>query len=95
MLRQAMALARRTEDKQLILSRLSAVRTPEALEMALSFTNDKTLRRVATRTAAALAEALRTSHPPESRAAMQRVLQLTDNAELRDRLKRLFETMAQ
>ena len=93
MLRQAMALARRSEDKQLILSRLAAVRTPEALEMALSFTDDKALRAEALKTAAALAEALRTSHPPESRAAMQRVLQLTDDAELRDRLKRLLEKM--
>jgi HEAT repeat protein len=91
MLRQAMALAWRTEDKQLILSRLSAVRTPEALHMALAFTDDKTLRPEAIKTAAALAEALSTSHPAEARAALQRLLKLTDDAELQARLKRLLE----
>jgi hypothetical protein len=95
MLRQAMALTWRTEDKQLILSRLSAVRTPEALEMALSFTGDKDLRAEALKTAAALAEAMRTSHPVAARSAMQRLLKLTDDAGLQDRLKRLLERMRQ
>jgi HEAT repeat protein len=93
MLRQAMSLARRTEDKQLILSRLAAVRTPEALEMALSLTCDKALRGEATKTAAALAEALRTSHPAASRAAIHRLLPLTNDPALRARLNRLLEKM--
>jgi len=55
----------------------------------------KRLRAEAPKTAAALAEAMRTSHPPEARAAMERFLQVTDDAELRDRLKRLLEKMGQ
>jgi hypothetical protein len=81
------------DDKQLILPRATAVRTPKALEMALSFTDDKTLSSEAIQTAAALAEALRTSHPPAARPALQRLLKLTDDAELRARLRALLDRM--
>jgi len=85
---EAMDLARRTETKRLILSRLSAVRTGEALDMAASYLDDPELQDQAVRTSAVLAVAMRSSRPERSRAVLEKSLERAKDASFREYVKR-------
>ena len=65
MLKAAWELAARTEDKQLIISRLAVVRVPEALTLLLSFLNQPELRTAALPAVFTSAKGLSQSHPDQ------------------------------
>ncbi|MBN2023813.1 MAG: HEAT repeat domain-containing protein, partial [Pirellulales bacterium] len=88
MLRPAVALASRLEEKRLIVSRLAAVVTPDSLELAASHLDEPELRKEAISTCVSLAEALLPSHPEPAKAAMRRVLAVTTDQAVRARLER-------
>jgi len=88
MLRQAMPLAVRVEEKRLILSRLSAMVVPESLELALSYLDEEDLRDEAIATSTRLAELLLPKHPAAAKAAMKRILSVTTDKKLQQRLER-------
>jgi HEAT repeat protein len=79
LLRDAMALAMRTEDKELFLSRLSAVRVPDSLTLLLSFDDDPTLRKAAVAAVFTLAKGLSQSHPELAAAALTRIQPLVED----------------
>jgi HEAT repeat protein len=84
MLRQAMLLATRTDDRALIVTRLGAVRVPDALALLLSLVDDPQLRQVAVPAVFELAKGLSRSHPDAARAALEKVRLLsTDQAILK------------
>jgi len=93
MLKQAMDLARRTENKRLVLSRLAAVRVPDSLALALSCVDDTVLRAEAVAAAAELAEGMKDSHPEEALAAFERILTVTTDQRLREQVEGLLKKM--
>ena len=78
-LTDALDLATRIEDKQLVISRLAAVRVPEGLELLLSFVDQPELREAAVPAIFTLAKGLSQSHPDQARAALQRIQPLTED----------------
>ena len=80
-LTDALDLATRNEDKQLVISRLAAVRVPEGLELLLSFVDQPELREAAVPAVFTLAKGLSQSHPDQARAALQRIQPLTEDPE--------------
>ncbi|MBN2217285.1 MAG: ThuA domain-containing protein [Pirellulales bacterium] len=88
MLRPAMELATRVEEKRLILSRLSAIVVPESLELALSYLGQVEVQPEAIAASTRLAELLLPNHPEAAKAAMKKILNVTTDRKLRDRLER-------
>jgi HEAT repeat protein len=66
MLKSAMALATRDEDRQLIVSRLGAVRAPETLKYLLELLQEPALRETAVSAIYDVAKGLSQSHPEQS-----------------------------
>jgi hypothetical protein len=83
LLRQALALADKLENKKLIVSRLIAVHVPDSLALAVSCLDDPELHADATRAALRLAEALRYSHPAEARTALEKISRVARDEGLR------------
>ena len=88
-LKEAMGLADRDEERQLVLSALGNVPTPEALELAAACLDAPVLKEEACTAAVAIAEKLVRGHGPAVRAAMERVAKLTANQELAARAESL------
>ena len=76
MLQGAMELATRTEDKELIVSRLGSVRVPDALTLLLSYLDHAELKDTAVPAVFTLAKGLSQSHPDQASAALVRVSSL-------------------
>lgn len=94
-LHEVMQLATRVEDRQLILTRMTTTRVPEALEFASACLTDPALRAEAIETTIALADAMKDSHPVAARGALERVLLMTDNPELQLHLTKILWNMQQ
>ncbi len=92
-LRQALELATRLEDRRLILSRLTAARCIESLNLALSLVADPQLAADALDATVSLAEGMKQSHPAEARAALQQARARTDNPELQLYIDKLLWNM--
>ena len=92
-LKQALDIAERVEDQQLILSRLTAARTPASLQLALSRIDDPLLKPSALEAAAALGEAMKDSHPVEARKALEQVAALTTDADMQLYISKLLWNM--
>ena len=77
MLNSAMGLATRTEDRELIVSRLGSVRVPDALTLLLSLLDNDELKQLAVPAVFTLAKGLSQSHPDQAKAALERIQSLT------------------
>ena len=94
LLRQAMTLAKRPEQKRLIIQRMAPIRVPDCLAFVLSHIDDPSLRVEAIAAAASLAEGMKESHPQQARAGMQKLLRQEIDPALRKRLETLMSKMA-
>ena len=74
--RQAMGLAKRPEEKRLVLGGLGTVRHPEALALALSFVDDGALQQDACAAVAQIGGLLGGGHEAIVRPAIEKVLQV-------------------
>jgi hypothetical protein len=92
-LREVMGLATRIEDKKLVLSRLTAVRSVESLAWAVALLDDQQLRSDAMKVALSIAEGMKQSHPKEARAALEKVAALTQDPELQTYIAKLLWNM--
>jgi HEAT repeat protein len=92
-LQRAMQLANRSEDRKLILSRLTATRVPNSLDLALAQLDDPDLRSLAIEVVVDLAEGMRQSHPDQARLALEKVQGLTENPELQMYVAKLLWNM--
>jgi hypothetical protein len=92
-LQQCMQLATRMEDRQLVLQRLTATRVPGALQLAEDCLDDERLAAQAIEVVASLAEGMKDSHPPQARAALERVQQMTTDQDLQLRIAKLLWNM--
>ncbi len=90
LLRGALDLAQRTEDKELILARLGAVRLPEALALLMSFVDQPELRGAAVPAVFSSAKGLSQSHPEQARAALEKIQPLTSDPEILQQIPRVI-----
>jgi hypothetical protein len=74
MYREAMAVARRDDEKKLVLAGMGALAHPEALEAVERYMAEPALRDEAAAAVAKIARAISGSHKEEARAALERVL---------------------
>lgn len=81
--RQAMNLTRSGQEKKLVLSGLSNVAHPEALEMVCALLDDEAVRAEAEFAAVKIAARLADSHRSRAKAALQKVLAMTTNESVR------------
>lgn len=93
MLRDAWELATRQQDKELILSRLGTVRTPEALALLVSMLEQPALRDSSIRAVYESAKGLSQTHPEPARAALEKILTLTDDAALKQQIPKVLRDM--
>ncbi len=94
MLKQAMDLAERAEDKRLVLTRISAVPLPESLAFVVGYLERLDLEPEASAATARLAESLLGSHPEAARAAQERVRGATKDESLLGHVEELLRTTA-
>ncbi|OHB77483.1 MAG: hypothetical protein A2W31_12120, partial [Planctomycetes bacterium RBG_16_64_10] len=94
MLKQAMALATRTEDQAFIVTRLSAVPSPATLSLLLSFVDHPQLGEVAIPAVFRLAKRLSQSHPDQARAALEKVRGLSQDPAMVDQIQRVLRDIA-
>ena len=90
MLRDAMKLATRKEDKELFVSRLAAVRVPDALTLLLSFVDDGELKDAAVPAVFAAAKGLSQSHPDQAAAALKKIQPMTQDAALQQQIPKVL-----
>jgi hypothetical protein len=93
MLRGALELANRQPDKELILSRLGTVRSPDALALLVAMLEQVELRDVAIRAVYESAKGLSQSHPEPARAALQQILTMTDDVALKQQIPKVLRDM--
>ena len=90
MLRDAMKLATRKEDKELFVSRLAAVRVPDALALLVSFVDDGELKGAAVPAVFTLAKGLSQSHPDQASAALKKIQPMTQDAALQQQIPKVL-----
>ena len=90
MLRDAMKLATRREDKELFVSRLAAVRVPDALALLLPMVDDAELKAAAVPAVFTLAKGLSESHPDQAAAALMKIQPLTQDAAFQQQIPKVL-----
>ena len=89
MYKQAMSLASDASEKKMVLSGLSNVKVLAALEIAASYLQDKALQQEAEVAVVKIAEVTLASHAAESKAALQKVIDVSKNDFLRKKAEEL------
>jgi hypothetical protein len=89
--RTAMDVAERDDERKLVFDVLRRNPSAEALSMAVSHLNQRSLRGPATQTAVSIAEQIVGAHPAAVAEAMKQVLQASRNKNLLARAKELLE----
>ena len=90
MLGSAMELATRTEDEELIVSRLGSVRVPDALALLVSLLDNGDLEKSAVAAVFTLAKGLSQSHPDQAKAALERVQAMTKDAAILQQIPKVL-----
>lgn len=90
MYKRAMELASNVSEKKMVLSGLANMKSLAALEMAAAFMEDKSLQQEAEVAVVKIAEAISDSFPAESKAALEKVVQISKNDFLRKKAQELI-----
>ena len=90
MLKSAMELATRTEDRKLIISRLAAVRTPDSLKLLLSYLDDDGLKSDAVNAVFLSAKGLSQSHPDLAEPALRKIRELTEDQSILQQTRKVL-----
>ncbi|MBC8873331.1 MAG: HEAT repeat domain-containing protein [Planctomycetes bacterium] len=90
MLNSAMELATRTEDKELIVSRLASVRVPDALALLVSLLDKEELKNSAVPAVFTLAKGLSQSHPDQAKAALEKIQPLAKDAAILQQIPKVL-----
>ncbi len=90
MLREAMGLATRPQDQELIISRLGSVRVPEALALLLSLLDKEALNDAVVPAIFTLAKGLSQSHPAQAQAALEKIQPLTTDAAILQQIPKVI-----
>jgi hypothetical protein len=90
-LKDALALAERTEEKKLAMAALAAIPTVDALALVAPHLSEPALKEEASLAAVAIAEKIVRSHPAQVAKAMETVTQETANRTLAKQARRLLD----
>jgi len=90
MLNSTMELATRTEDKELIVSRLGSVRVPDALALLVSLLDKEELKNSAIPAVFTLAKGLSQSHPDQAKAALEKIQPLAKDAAILQQIPKVL-----
>ena len=90
MCREAMPLAKRNDEKILLLEALVRIASPDALAVIVAQLDTPGLKDPASMAAVVLGESIVAAHPKSVAEAMQRVLQATQNADMQRRAQQLL-----
>jgi HEAT repeat protein len=91
MYKQAMSLASDTSEKKMVLSGLATIKSIAALQMVSDYLEDKALQQEAEVAVVKIAEATVGSHPAESKAALQKIIQASKNELLRQKAQEVIK----
>ena len=90
---EAMGLASAASEKKMVLSGLGNVGTVAALEMATGYLDDSELQQEAEVAVGMIAWSTASDHPQETREALEKVLQVTENDQLRGQIQQFIDQM--
>ncbi len=82
---QAMALARRSNEKRMALSGLSDIRTIDALNAALSYLTQKDIQNEAETAVVRIAGRIKRDHPQAAKQALEKIISITQNDYIKNR----------
>jgi len=91
---KAMELAQHANEKKMVLSGLSNVRTPEALKLTAAYLSDATLKEEAEVALIRIAGRTRGNFPAETKEVLLKVIKSTTNKEVMEDARRYLEEMA-
>ncbi len=89
MYRQAMELASNVSEKKMVLSGLANMKSLAALKMVIAYLEDKGLQQEAEVAVVKIAEVISDSYPLESKAALEKIIQISKNEFLRKKAQEL------
>lgn len=92
-LAEAMSLAKRPQEKRLVLGVLGGVATPESLALATSAVDQAGLAEEAGLAAVMIAEKIGKGEPPKTRDAMQKVLRSAKGPKIRQRAQKVLDSL--
>ncbi len=92
-LAKVMDMAKRPEEKRLVIGVLGGIATPEALDLAMASVSDLSLAEEAGLAAARVAERIENGDADEIRTAMQKVLRFIQNQETRERVQTVLKLL--
>lgn len=92
-LKNAFSFAADPGEKKMVLSGLSRIGLPEALEMAMSLLDDPDLRKEAEAAVLRIAENTIWGYPEVTKKHLDKLLEVTDNEQLRSRIKGILQNM--
>ncbi|MBA7609743.1 hypothetical protein ES703_16937 [subsurface metagenome] len=90
---EAMGLASAASEKKMVLSGLGNVGTVAALELATGYLDDSELQQEAEAAVGMIARSIASDHPQETREALEKVLQVTENDQLRGQIQQFIDQM--
>ncbi|MHC4157681.1 MAG: HEAT repeat domain-containing protein [Planctomycetota bacterium] len=91
MYREAMGLASNVDEKKLVLSRLSGIKSFAALYMASDYLKEDALQQEAGTAMVKIAEFTRHSHPQQTKMLLQMLIQTSKNDSLRQQAEEVLE----
>lgn len=92
-LSKVMEMAKRPEEKRLVLGLLGEVASSESLALAVSTISDTSVAEEAGLAAAKIAEKIEDGEADEIRTAMQKVLRFVQNEQTRERVQKVLESL--
>jgi len=92
-LSKVMDMAKRPQEKRLVIGVLGGIATSESLALAMSAVSDLSIAEEAGLAAAQVAEKIEGGDADEIRTAMQKVLRFVQNRETRDRVQKVLESL--
>jgi hypothetical protein len=91
MYKQAMSLTSNASEKKMVLSGLATIKSLAALVMVSDYLQDKALQQEAEVAVVKIAEATGGSYPAESKAALQKIIQISKNDFLRQKAQEVIK----
>jgi len=95
MSRQALEVASRPDEEQLVLETLPRFPSPDALQLALGYVDDESLSQSAGAAAVSISEKIVNAHPAAVSQAMKKVIDSTTDRELSNRAKVVLDRAAE
>ena len=92
-IKHAFQLASGIDEKKVVMSGLSRIGSPDALDMAMGLLSDKDLKREAAAAAVSIAQNTSWEYPEITRKQLNKLLEITDNEQIRSQVQAIISNM--